>query len=81
MKLDSLISGERATERVEILMTPTEKATYVDRVSSMGLSLGHFFREAIGLTGVKSLLTEWGYRIRSYSLFLLLMFIDLSSLF
>ena len=27
-------------------MTPTEKATYVDRASSMGLSLGQFFREA-----------------------------------
>jgi hypothetical protein len=29
-----------------VLMTPSEKATYVDRASSMGLSLGQFFREA-----------------------------------
>ena len=27
-------------------MTPTEKATFADRASSMGLSLGQFFREA-----------------------------------
>ena len=46
MKLAPLISAERATERVAVLMTPTEKATYVDRASSMGLSLGQFFREA-----------------------------------
>jgi hypothetical protein len=39
-------SGERASERVAVLMTPTEKATYTDRASSMGLSLGQFFREA-----------------------------------
>ena len=38
--------GERATERVAVLMTPTEKATYADRASSLGLSLGQFFREA-----------------------------------
>jgi hypothetical protein len=38
--------GERATERVAVLMTPTEKAAYTDRASSMGLSLGQFFREA-----------------------------------
>ncbi|MCP9927185.1 hypothetical protein [Cyanobium sp. CH-040] len=38
--------GERATERVAILMTPTEKATYTDRASGLGLSLGQFFREA-----------------------------------
>ena len=38
--------GEHATERVAVLMTPTEKAAYTDRASSMGLSLGQFFREA-----------------------------------
>jgi hypothetical protein len=38
--------AERATERVAVLMTPKEKSTYVDRASSMGLSLGQFFREA-----------------------------------
>jgi hypothetical protein len=38
--------AERATERVAVLMTPTEKAAYVDRASSLGLSLGQFFREA-----------------------------------
>ena len=38
--------GERATERVAVLMTPAEKATYADRASSLGLSLGQFFREA-----------------------------------
>jgi hypothetical protein len=27
-------------------MTPREKAAYADRASSMGLSLGQFFREA-----------------------------------
>ena len=32
--------AERATERVAVLMTPTEKAAYVDRASSLGLSLG-----------------------------------------
>ncbi len=37
---------ERATERVVVLMTPTEKAAYSDRASSLGLSLGQFFREA-----------------------------------
>lgn len=37
---------ERATERVAVLMTPTEKAAFTDRASSMGLSLGQFFREA-----------------------------------
>lgn len=38
--------AERATERVAVLMTPTEKAAYANRASSMGLSLGQFFREA-----------------------------------
>jgi hypothetical protein len=38
--------AEWATERVVVLMTPTEKAAYVDRASSLGLSLGQFFREA-----------------------------------
>jgi len=38
--------AERATERVAVLMTATEKATYVERASSLGLSLGQFFREA-----------------------------------
>jgi uncharacterized protein with LGFP repeats len=37
---------EQATERVAVLMTPTEKAAYADRASSLGLSLGQFFREA-----------------------------------
>lgn len=37
---------ERATERVAVLMTPTEKAAYADRAHSLGLSLGQFFREA-----------------------------------
>ena len=45
-ELDSLGGAERATERVAVLMTPTEKATFADRASSMGLSLGQFFREA-----------------------------------
>ena len=40
------ISRERATDRVAVLMTPKEKATYVYRASSPGLSLGQFFREA-----------------------------------
>ena len=38
--------AERATERDVVLMTPTKKAAYVDRASSLGLSLGQFFREA-----------------------------------
>ena len=38
--------SERATERVAVLMTPTEKAAYADRANSLGLSLGQFFREA-----------------------------------
>ena len=38
--------SERATERVAVLMTPTEKAVYTDRAHSLGLSLGQFFREA-----------------------------------
>ena len=38
--------SERATERVAVLMTPTEKAAYADRAHSLGLSLGQFFREA-----------------------------------
>ena len=37
--------GERATERVAVLMTSTEKAAYTDQASRMGLSLGQFFRE------------------------------------
>ncbi len=37
---------ERATERVAVLMTPTEKAAYADRAQSLGISLGQFFREA-----------------------------------
>lgn len=39
-------SSDRATERVAVLMTPSEKSAYVERASSMGLSLGQFFREA-----------------------------------
>jgi len=38
--------AERATERVAVLMTPSEKATNANRASSLGLSLGLFFREA-----------------------------------
>lgn len=37
---------QRATEGVAVLMTPAEKAADADRASSMGLSLGQFFREA-----------------------------------
>jgi hypothetical protein len=37
--------AERAKERVAVLITPTEKAADVDRASSLGLSLGQFFRE------------------------------------
>jgi len=37
---------ERATERVAVLMTPTEKAAFADRAHSLGISLGQFFREA-----------------------------------
>jgi hypothetical protein len=37
---------ERATERVAILMSPTEKAEFVGKARTMGLSLGQFFREA-----------------------------------
>jgi arsenate reductase-like glutaredoxin family protein len=37
---------ERATERIAVLMTPTEKAAFADRAHSLGLSLGQFFREA-----------------------------------
>ena len=43
---DAERAPERATERVAVLMTPTEKAAYADRASSLGLSLGQFFREA-----------------------------------
>ena len=46
MKLASLSSPERTTKRVAVLMTPTEKVSYDNRASSMGLSLGHFFSEA-----------------------------------
>ena len=38
--------GERASERVAILMTPSEKARYAERANRLGLSLGQFFREA-----------------------------------
>ena len=37
---------ERASERVAVLMTPAEKMAYAEKASSMGLSLGQFFREA-----------------------------------
>jgi hypothetical protein len=39
-------NGERATERVAVLMTPAEKTAFTEQASSMGLSLGQFFREA-----------------------------------
>ena len=41
-----LVARERATERVAVLMTPGEKAVYVDQANRLGLSLGQFFREA-----------------------------------
>ena len=47
----SVVSSERATERVAVLMTPSEKSAYVDRANSMGLSLGQFFREAGAVYG------------------------------
>jgi len=37
---------QRATERVAVLMTAAEKSEYTNQASSMGLSLGQFFREA-----------------------------------
>jgi hypothetical protein len=37
---------ERASERVAVLMTPTEKAAFADRAHSLGISLGQFLREA-----------------------------------
>lgn len=40
------MARERATERVAVLMTPAEKTSYAEKASSMGLSLGQFFREA-----------------------------------
>ncbi len=40
------MAKERASERVAVLMTPAEKTAYAEKASSMGLSLGHFFREA-----------------------------------
>lgn len=43
---DPGLSRERATERVAVLMTPTEKAAYTNQAHSLGLSLGQFFREA-----------------------------------
>lgn len=49
---------ERATERVAVLMTPTEKAAYADRASSLGLSLGQFFREAGAAYGTQSTQAE-----------------------
>ena len=48
------LGDERATERVAVLMTPTEKAAYADRASSLGLSLGQFFREAGAAYGTQS---------------------------
>jgi len=39
-------ANDRATERVAVLMTPTEKAAFADRAHSLGISLGQFFREA-----------------------------------
>ena len=37
---------DRATERVAVLMTPAEKSAVAERASSLGMSLGQFFREA-----------------------------------
>ena len=39
-------------------MTPTEKAAYADRASSLGLSLGQFFREAGAAYGTQSTQAE-----------------------
>ncbi|MEB3202832.1 MAG: hypothetical protein VKK05_08495 [Synechococcus sp.] len=39
-------ASERATERIAILMSPTEKAVFTGKARTMGLSLGQFFREA-----------------------------------
>ena len=39
---------DRATERVAVLMTPAEKSAFAERASSLGMSLGQFFREAGG---------------------------------
>jgi hypothetical protein len=41
-----MMANEWASERVVVLMTPTEKTVYTEKASSMGLSLGQFFREA-----------------------------------
>lgn len=38
--------AERATERVAMLLTPTEKAAEADRPSRLGLSLVLFFLDA-----------------------------------
>lgn len=39
-------AGERASERVAVLMTPSEKSAFSHQANSLGLSLGQFFREA-----------------------------------
>jgi NAD(P)-dependent dehydrogenase (short-subunit alcohol dehydrogenase family) len=39
-------ASERATERIAILMSPTEKAVFTGKARTLGLSLGQFFREA-----------------------------------
>lgn len=39
-------TSERATERVAILMSPSEKAAFAGKARTLGLSLGQFFREA-----------------------------------
>ena len=52
------LGDERATERVAVLMTPTEKAAYAARASSLGLSLGQFFREAGAAYGTQSTQAE-----------------------
>jgi NAD(P)-dependent dehydrogenase (short-subunit alcohol dehydrogenase family) len=39
-------ASEHATERVAILMSPSEKAVFTGKAKTMGLSLGQLFREA-----------------------------------
>jgi hypothetical protein len=46
MSRSSKPQDQRATERVAVLMTAAEKSEYTNQASSMGLSLGQFFREA-----------------------------------
>jgi hypothetical protein len=49
---------ERATERIAVLMTPTEKAAYADRANSLGLSLGQFSLRRERLTPTATLMPK-----------------------